>query len=384
MASNRICAGDRSGKRIDPARSKAPCDADQLHDIRPFQLFYKRDTLLGSRQADWGHYEYLGSAVWLNCLRGDQHDPQLADQGEKRLKKQNQLVIITGMSGAGKSLAANTFEDLNFHCIDNLPPGALPNVIDFWKQPAEPQNVAIVVDVRAGQFFEQLLPICRQLKEHPVQHFQPPVILFLDSSDAELVKRFKETRRKHPLVTEDRGILEAIALERTMLADLKENADKIIDATNLEPEGLRRLIRGFFGPSQSQERLTIAVLSFGFKHGTPLDADVVFDVRFLANPFWVPGLRNLNGTHDEVAQYVLSDPLTEPLLEKLFDLVEFSLPQYIKEGKAYLTIAIGCTGGKHRSVVVANELARFLSASNYTVRVEHRDLMRTRGQTDAR
>lgn len=299
------------------------------------------------------------------------------------MRKQKQLVIVTGMSGAGKSMAANTFEDLNFYCIDNLPPGVLPEVIDFWKSPAEPENVAIVVDVRTGQFFEQLIPTCRRLREQPVNHFQPPVVLFLDSSDAELVKRFKETRRKHPLVTEERSILDAIALERNMLADLKENADKIIDTTNLEPEGLRRLIREFFGPSQSQERLIIAVVSFGFKHGTPLDADLVFDVRFLANPFWVPKLKNLNGTHEEVAQYVLSDPLTEPLLEKLFDLVEFTLPQYIREGKAYLTIAIGCTGGKHRSVVVANELARFLAASNYTVRVEHRDLMQTRGQTDA-
>lgn len=300
------------------------------------------------------------------------------------MRKQSQLVIITGMSGAGKSMASNTFEDLNFHCIDNLPPGALPGVIDFWKPPAKPQNVAIVVDARAGQFFDQLLPVCKRLREQPIEYFQPPVILFLDASDAELVKRFKETRRKHPLVTEQRSILDAIALEREMMADLKENADKIIDTTNLEAEGLRRLIREFFGPSSSQERLMIAVVSFGFKHGTPLDADVVFDVRFLANPFWVPRLRDLDGTHDEVARYVLSDPLTEPLLEKLFDLVEFSLPQYIKEGKAYLTIAIGCTGGKHRSVVVANELARFLAAANYTVRVEHRDLKQPRGQTDAR
>ncbi|NLN78270.1 MAG: RNase adapter RapZ [Armatimonadetes bacterium] len=295
------------------------------------------------------------------------------------MKKQKQLVIMTGMSGAGKSMAANTFEDLNFFCIDNIPPGALPNTIDFWKPPAEAENVAIIVDVRAGQFFDQLIPICRQLREQPVEHFQPPVVLFLDASDAELVKRFKETRRKHPLVTKERSILEAIALERSMLADLKENADKIIDTTNLEAEGLRRLIREFFGPSQSQERLMIAVVSFGFKHGTPLDADLVFDVRFLANPYWVPKLRELNGTSEEVSQYVLSDPLTEPLMEKLFDLVEFSLPQYLREGKAYLTIAIGCTGGKHRSVVVATELARFLDASNYTVRVEHRDLARGRG-----
>lgn len=295
------------------------------------------------------------------------------------MKKQKQLVIMTGMSGAGKSMAANTFEDLNFFCIDNIPPGVLPNTIDFWKPPAEAENVAIIVDVRAGQFFDQLIPVCRQLREQPVEHFQPPVVLFLDASDAELVKRFKETRRKHPLVTKERSILEAIALERSMLADLKEDADKIIDTTNLEAEGLRRLIREFFGPSQSQERLMIAVVSFGFKHGTPLDADLVFDVRFLANPYWVPKLRELNGTSEEVSQYVLSDPLTEPLMEKLFDLVEFSLPQYLREGKAYLTIAIGCTGGKHRSVVVASELARFLDASNYTVRVEHRDLARGRG-----
>ena len=299
------------------------------------------------------------------------------------MNKQKQLVIITGMAGAGKSMVANTFEDLNFYCIDNLPPGVLPTVIDLWKPPAEAQNVAIVVDIRAAQFFDQLLPVSRELIKNPVSHFRKPVVLFLDASDAELVKRFKETRRKHPLVTKERGILEAIALERERMADLKEHADKIIDTTNLESEGLRRLIRDFFGPPHSQERLMIAVVSFGFKHGTPLDADVVFDVRFLANPFWIPKLKNLNGTNEAVAQYVLSDPLTEPLLEKLFDLVEFSLPQYIKEGKAYLTIAIGCTGGKHRSVVVANELARFLSAANYTVRVEHRDPMQSRGQTDA-
>lgn len=300
------------------------------------------------------------------------------------MNRQKQLVILTGMSGAGKSLAVATFEDLNFFCIDNMPPNLLPNVVDLWKEPAETQNVAIVVDARAGQFSDLLLPACQELRHNPVNHFQPPIVLFLDASDAELVKRFKETRRKHPLVTEERSILDAIALERDTLADLKEHADKIIDTTNLEPEGLRRQIREFFGPTHVQERLMIAVVSFGFKHGTPLDADLVFDVRFLANPFWVPKLKELNGTNEEVAQYVLSDPLTEPLLEKLFDLVEFSLPQYIKEGKAYLTIAIGCTGGKHRSVVVANELARFLAGANYTVRVEHRDLMQARGQTDAR
>lgn len=299
------------------------------------------------------------------------------------MNERKQLVVITGMSGAGKSLAVNTFEDLNFCCIDNLPPNLLPQAVSLWDPPATPENVAIVADVRSGQFFHAFLPTFLRLKERETPPFARPVLLFLDASDAELVKRFKETRRKHPLVTEERGIIDAIKLERDMLADINENADKIIDTTNLEPEGLRRLIREFFGPQQAQERLMIAVVSFGFKHGVPLDADVVFDVRFLANPFWVPKMRNLNGTHAEVSQFVLSDPLTEPLLEKLFDLVEFSIPQYIKEGKAYLTIAIGCTGGKHRSVVVANELARFLKGANYVVRLEHRDLMQARGQSDA-
>jgi len=293
-----------------------------------------------------------------------------------------QLVIISGMSGAGKSLASTTFEDLNFVCIDNLPPPLLPATIALYQPPREPENVAITVDVRAGQFFSEFLPTCSKLRESPVAPFGRPIVLFIDASDAELVKRFKETRRKHPLVTNQRGILDAIRLERQMLADVKEHTDKIIDTTNLEAEGLRRQIRDIFGPAHAQERLMISVVSFGFKYGVPLDADVVFDVRFLANPFWVPSLRDKNGLTPDARQYILSDPLTEPLLEKLFDLVEFSIPQYVKEGKAYLTIAIGCTGGKQRSVVVGTELARFLISANYLVRLEHRDLEQPWGKTD--
>lgn len=290
------------------------------------------------------------------------------------MNKQKQLIIISGMSGAGKSLASATFEDLDFICIDNLPPTLLPSTVALWQPPSEPQNVAIIVDARAGQFFNDLLPMCQKLTKEPIAPFGKPVVLFIDASDAELVKRFKETRRKHPLVTTERGIIDAIKLERQMLADIREHADKIIDTTNFEAEGLRKQIRDIFGAAQPQERLMISVISFGFKHGVPLDADVVFDVRFLANPYWVPRLREKNGLTTESRQYVLSDPLTEPLLEKLFDLVEFSIPQYMKEGKAYLTIAIGCTGGKQRSVVVATELARFLMSSNYVVRIEHRDI----------
>lgn len=288
--------------------------------------------------------------------------------------ERKQLVIITGLSGAGKSLAFNTFEDLDFFCIDNVPPKLMHEVIRQWNPPKKSQNVAVVLDTRAGQFFNELMPVYMALKENPGLYFHKPRIMYLEASDVELVKRFKETRRKHPLVTHKNGILQAIKNEREMMAELREQADKVIDTTSLEPEEFRRLVREFFGSGPYQNRLMVAVLSFGYKHGMPLDADVVFDVRFLVNPYWVPELRHQNGTQESVKQYVFQDPLTIPFNKKLFDLVEFTIPQYIKEGKAYLTIAIGCTGGKHRSVVVAEELYKFLSAKDYLVRLEHRDI----------
>lgn len=287
---------------------------------------------------------------------------------------QKQLVVVTGMSGAGKTLAIRTFEDLNYFCIDNLPPDLLAHVVRLWKRSgARSEDLAIVVDVRTGQFFGDFLKAYEELTSTDMDGYAKAKILFLDASDAVLVRRFKETRRKHPLVTEGRGILESIKEERALLADIKEHADKVIDSTNLEPESLRRAIRQFFGPKTPREGMIITVASFGYKHGIPLDADLVFDVRFLANPYWVERLSSLDGTHEEVRHYILSDPLTEPLMEKLSGLVEFSIPQYEKEGKAYLTIAIGCTGGRHRSVVVANELARYLQVRDYNVIVEHRD-----------
>lgn len=278
------------------------------------------------------------------------------------------------MSGAGKSLAIRTFEDLNYFCIDNLPPDLLANLVNLWKQSgARSENLAVVVDVRTGQFFGDFLKAYEELTSSQVEGYGRAKILFLDSSDPILVRRFKETRRKHPLVTEDRGILESIKEERRLLADIKEKADKIIDTSNLEPESLRREIRQYFGAKDGDNGMVITVASFGFKHGIPLDADLVFDVRFLANPYWVKELSELNGMHEDVRHYVLSDPMTEPLMERLCGLVEFSIPQYEKEGKAYLTIAIGCTGGRHRSVVVANELARYLASRGSKVIVEHRD-----------
>ncbi|HPP74381.1 MAG TPA: RNase adapter RapZ [Armatimonadota bacterium] len=287
---------------------------------------------------------------------------------------QKQLVVITGMSGAGKTLAIRTFEDLNYFCIDNLPPDLLANLVNLWKESGvDADGLAIVVDVRTGQFFGDFMQAYEELTSAQVKGYSRAKILFLDASDPILIRRFKETRRKHPLVAEGKGILESIKEERHILADIKEKADKVIDTSNLEPEGFRREIRRYFGPQGAREGMVITVISFGYKYGVPLDADLVFDVRFLANPYWVEKLSKLDGNQEEVRHYVLSDPLTEPLMERLCSLIEFSIPQYEKEGKAYLSIAIGCTGGRHRSVVVANELARYLSVRDFNVLVEHRD-----------
>ncbi len=286
-----------------------------------------------------------------------------------------ELVVVTGMSGAGKTLAIHVFEDLNFYCIDNLPPGLMPEAARLLTEDrTDVKGLALVVDSRAGAMFDRLIETFDAMRDSPVDGFQRPKVLFLDASDEVLVQRFKETRRRHPLVTDTRGIMESIRYERELLSPLKERADKIIDTTKLEPLGLRKAIERYFSGQSPAESLVITVVSFGFKHGIPLEADVVFDVRFLANPHYVPRLRPYDGNCEPVRDYVMADPLTEPLLKRLFDLVEFSIPQYAREGKAYLTIAIGCTGGRHRSVVVANELAKFLSDRDYNVIVEHRDV----------
>ncbi|MDO8683280.1 MAG: RNase adapter RapZ [Armatimonadota bacterium] len=284
-----------------------------------------------------------------------------------------QLVVVTGMSGAGKNLAIRAFEDLDFYCIDNLPPNLLAETVRLWDEPeAKPQNVALVIDVRAGQFFEDFLKDYTELSQTE-NGFDKPKILFLDATDTVLIRRFKETRRRHPLFEKGKSITDCIKEERAQLAPIRERADKVIDTSNLEPLGLRKEVAQYFGPDGAKDSMVVTVVSFGFKFGIPLDADVVFDVRFLANPHYVDALRALDGNAEAVRRYVLSDPLTEPLLERLFNLVDFSIPQYTKEGKAYLTIAIGCTGGRHRSVVVANELGRFLQSRGSNVIVEHRD-----------
>ena len=278
------------------------------------------------------------------------------------------FVIITGISGSGKSQALRIFEDLGYYCVDNLPPALLPQLADLNAGQA---NVACVVDVRAGSGLDALQPALEELGKRDVR----TTILFLESSDPVLVNRFKETRRKHPLLLDAGGILPSIQRERELLTDLKDRADKVIDTSDHTPRSLSSLLTELFREqSGPQAGLVITVVSFGFKHGLPLDADLVFDVRFLANPHYVRELRWQDGQQSQVVEYVRADPLTLPFLEKLFDLVSFSIPPYIQEGKAYLTIAIGCTGGRHRSVMVAEELATHLRSQGYEPLVQHRDI----------
>jgi UPF0042 nucleotide-binding protein len=278
------------------------------------------------------------------------------------------FVVISGISGSGKSLALRIFEDLGYYCVDNLPPGLLPQLAELRQSSGQMEWLACVIDVRTGRQLPALLPALEELEGLGIKAH----LVFLEASDATLVNRFKETRRKHPLLPQAGGILPSIQLERELLADLKGRADKVIDTSDYTPRALALLFRELFA-DEPQTPLSITVLSFGFKYGLPLDADLVFDVRFLANPHYVRELRWHDGRDEAVRQYVQTDPITEPFLCRLNDLVSFTIPHYMAEGKAYLTIAIGCTGGRHRSVFVAEELAQFLRSKGYEPLIQHRD-----------
>jgi UPF0042 nucleotide-binding protein len=279
------------------------------------------------------------------------------------------FVIITGISGSGKSQALRIFEDLGFYCVDNLPPALLPNLADLGQDRFP--NIAVVVDVRAGTGLDALEPALETLAQRDLKM----TILFLDASDPVLVNRFKETRRKHPLLPQAGGILPSIQRERELLTDLKDHAHKVIDTSDHTPRSLSQMLTELFGDQNgAQAGLVITVVSFGFKHGLPLDADLVFDVRFLRNPHYERELRWQDGQQTPVVDFIRQDPLTQPFIEKLCDLVDFSIPPYIREGKAYLTIGIGCTGGRHRSVMVAEDLTGFLRSRGYSPLVQHRDI----------
>lgn len=285
--------------------------------------------------------------------------------------KKIEFTIITGMSGAGKSEAIRCFEDMGYFCIDNLPPTLIEKMAELFSSTVAGRSnkVALVSDVRGGKFFEELAGALRRLKSHDIGY----QILFLDASDEELVNRFKETRRRHPLAKGGQ-VLDGIARERRLLATLKEQADMIIDTTNLEAYELRDKIRTSFLGKEKKRGILTTVISFGYKYGVPLDADLVIDARFLPNPHYVDRLHKKSGEDQAVKAFVLKRRESQTFLKKLTSLLAFLFPYYISEGKTHLTIALGCTGGTHRSVVLANEVGKFIKGKGYNVVVRHRDI----------
>ena len=278
-----------------------------------------------------------------------------------------QLVIITGMSGAGKTVAIQSFEDMGYFCIDNMPPNLIPKFWELIKESGKVTKMALVVDLRSRSFFEE---IQNMLVEIENTNFIDTSILFLDASDEELVARYKETRRTHPMAMNGL-VTEGIRKERAILNDLKTQASVIIDTTTLTPRQLREKINQTF-KSKGDQGFRIEFVSFGFKYGLPIDSDIVMDVRFLPNPHYIPELRPLTGKDQPVYDYVMSFDETELFYNKFLDLLQTILPGYIKEGKSSLTVAIGCTGGQHRSVALTERLAKSLS-EKYKVNVTHRD-----------
>lgn len=282
-----------------------------------------------------------------------------------------ELVIITGMSGAGKTVAVQSFEDLGYFCIDNMPPTLLPTFWELVKESGKISRIALVIDLRSRDFFKEVDSLIATLDNTQLVTTR---IIFLDSSDSVLVSRYKETRRNHPLALDGR-VSEGIAKERELLMDLRTRAQIIIDTSDISPRQLReRLIKDF--ATKDYQTFHVEVMSFGFKYGVPIDADIIWDVRFLPNPHYIPELRPQTGMDAPVYDYVMKQPETQAFYSKLIDVIEFCLPGYKKEGKSSVTIAIGCTGGKHRSVAIAERIANHLKTDNYAVNISHRDYMK--------
>ncbi len=281
-------------------------------------------------------------------------------------------VIVTGMSGAGKSTALKMLEDVGYFCVDNLPVQLIPKMADLLRVPGSELNkAALGVDIRSGQSLDELAEVLGELDGAGMKY----EILFLESSDNVLIKRYKETRRFHPLAGNDSRVDEGIQKERERILFLKKKADYLIDTSHMLTRELKRELNKIFVQNKEYKNLYISVLSFGFKYGIPPDADLVFDVRFLPNPYYIEELRPHSGNDRQVRDYVMDNKKAEIFLEKMTDLVEFLIPNYVQEGKTQLVVGIGCTGGKHRSVTLANELFEILSKNeNYGIRIEHRDI----------
>lgn len=281
-------------------------------------------------------------------------------------------IVVTGLSGSGKSTALGVLEDLGYYCIDNLPPVLLPNFVDLWERTREePNRVAFGIDVREGRFLGEAPRVLDELRATGLTL----EVYYLEAADDVLVRRFSETRRRHP-ADRGEGLSAAIRSERVALEGLRERANHILDTSAFTVHELRARLTADLAADSAQRRLQVTLLSFGFKYGIPSNADLIFDCRFLPNPFFVDKLRPLDGRDPGVAHYVLRDGDAQRFLDHVVALLRFTIPRYEREGKTYLTVAVGCTGGRHRSVVIAEDVARVLGDEGASVRVEHRDLAR--------
>lgn len=280
------------------------------------------------------------------------------------------VIIVTGLSGAGKSQAINCMEDLGYYCIDNMPPALIENFMDLiMRDKVAIEKAAFTIDIRGGEFFDDLKSILGELKNSGLEF----KVMFLEASDEVLIRRFNETRRTHPLASAG-STLDGITQERQRLLEIRQISDYIIDTSNMKTAQLNEEIKKLLLSQEEKQSFTISIQSFGYKHGLPLDADMVFDMRFIPNPYYLKSMRKLTGNSEKVSNYVMKFPETQEFLHTVHDLIDRLIPSYIREGKFHLVLAIGCTGGQHRSVAVANELSRRFLEEGKRVITVHRDL----------
>jgi UPF0042 nucleotide-binding protein len=282
-----------------------------------------------------------------------------------------ELVVITGLSGSGKGTVLKCLEDLGYYSVDNLPVDLVPKFAELVRGSSEIRRGALVFDVREGAGLQRFPRMYEQIRRRI-----PSKLVFLEADDATLVRRFSETRRPHPLGT-DRSVLRSIKSERQMLAPIRDLADHIVNTSKFNVHELRELMGETFGGGRELSKILIYVTSFGYRHGVPADSDLVFDVRFLPNPNYIPQFKKLSGRHPSVARYIRSFPQTVEFIDRIADLLVYLVPHYIREGKSYLTIAFGCTGGQHRSVMIADEIRRRLARGGFKVKATHRDIVKS-------
>lgn len=280
----------------------------------------------------------------------------------------DRFLIITGLSGSGKTVVSHFLEDMGYYCMDNLPAKLIPDFVDLWmRKEVEIAKVALVVDIREPGFTTEFPKVLKKIREKA-----SPRLIFLEASDETLVTRFKETRRPHPLAKR-MSVLESVALERKRLEGIKKLADDVIDTSSTRIAELKKFLTTRL-LKERKLKLQILVVSFGYKYGIPLDSDLVFDTRFLPNPFYIEALREKTGRSDKIKDYVLKAPETRKFLKELYHFIDYLIPHFVEEGKSYLNVSIGCTGGKHRAVVVAEKLKEHLKKTNHNLRIHHRDI----------